>query len=150
VNSLKARLEKVSWWLERARSDVLLMQETKLADSAAPLPEFRAALKRAHHGEGQGNIVAVASRVGISDGVTKFGEPLRAARTIGRVALRSQRARPLGASPPRSKVNKKPPPTVRTIGGVSHILLTTLPRPPHAAGLASSPPGVPSSGSCPD
>ena len=43
VNSLKARLEKVTWWLERARPDVLLMQETKLADAAAPVPEFRAA-----------------------------------------------------------------------------------------------------------
>jgi len=36
VNSLKARLEKVTWWLERARPDVLLMQETKLADPDAP------------------------------------------------------------------------------------------------------------------
>ena len=36
VNSLKARLEKVSWWLERARPDVLLLQETKLADTAFP------------------------------------------------------------------------------------------------------------------
>jgi exodeoxyribonuclease-3 len=26
VNSLKARLEKVVWWLDRARPDVLLMQ----------------------------------------------------------------------------------------------------------------------------
>jgi exodeoxyribonuclease III len=43
VHSLKARLEKVTWWLERARPDVLLMQETKLADAAAPVPEFRAA-----------------------------------------------------------------------------------------------------------
>ena len=29
VNSLKARLEKVVWWLERARPDVLLVQETE-------------------------------------------------------------------------------------------------------------------------
>ena len=36
VNSLRARLEKVTWWLERARPDVLLMQETKLADADAP------------------------------------------------------------------------------------------------------------------
>ncbi len=43
VNSLNARLEKVSWWLDRARPDVLLMQETKLADVAAPVAEFRAA-----------------------------------------------------------------------------------------------------------
>ena len=40
VNSLKARLEKVFAWLERARPDVLLIQETKLADSAAPVAEF--------------------------------------------------------------------------------------------------------------
>ena len=36
VNSLKARLEKVAWWLERAAPDVLLLQETKLADQDAP------------------------------------------------------------------------------------------------------------------
>ena len=35
VNSLKARLEKLLWWLERASPDVLLMQETKLVDSEA-------------------------------------------------------------------------------------------------------------------
>lgn len=33
VNSLKARLEKVRWWLTRTAPDVLLMQETKLADT---------------------------------------------------------------------------------------------------------------------
>src|SRR3954462_6150399 len=82
VNSLKARLEKVSKWLDRARPDVLLMQETKLADSAAPVTEFRAAgYELAHHGEGQWNGVAIASRVGITDVVTNFGEPLRPART---------------------------------------------------------------------
>jgi exodeoxyribonuclease-3 len=77
VNSLKARLEKVSWWLERARPDVLLMQETKLADSAAPVAELRAAgYELAHHGEGRWNGVAIASRVGIADVVTNFGEAL--------------------------------------------------------------------------
>jgi exodeoxyribonuclease III len=82
VNSLKARLEKVSLWLERARPDVLLMQETKLADSAAPVAEFGVAgYELAHHGEGQWNGVAIASRVGIADVVTNFGEPLRPART---------------------------------------------------------------------
>ena len=78
VNSLKARLEKVSWWLERARPDVLLMQETKLADADAPVAVFReAGYELAHHGEGQWNGVAIASRVGIGDVVTNFGEPLR-------------------------------------------------------------------------
>jgi exodeoxyribonuclease-3 len=43
VNSLKARLEKVTWWLERARPDLLLMQETKLADAEATALVFRSA-----------------------------------------------------------------------------------------------------------
>jgi exodeoxyribonuclease-3 len=82
VNSLKARHEKVSWWLERARPDVLLMQETKLADADAPVGAFRAAVyELAHHGEGRWNGVAIASRRGITDVTTNFGEPLERART---------------------------------------------------------------------
>ena len=78
VNSLRARLEKVQWWLERARPDVLLMQETKLADADAPAEAFeRAGYALAHHGEGRWNGVAIASRVGIDAVVTNFGEPLR-------------------------------------------------------------------------
>jgi exodeoxyribonuclease-3 len=82
VNSLKARLEKVGWWLDRARPDVLLMQETKLADSAVPSDEFsRRGYELAHHGEGRWNGVAIASRVGIADVIRHFGEPLRVPRT---------------------------------------------------------------------
>ena len=82
VNSLKARLEKVTWWLERAKPDVLLMQETKLADSDVPALAFRAAgYDVAHHGEGRWNGVAIASRCGVSDIVTNFGQPLRPAKT---------------------------------------------------------------------
>jgi exodeoxyribonuclease-3 len=78
VNSLKARLEKVQWWLERARPDVLLMQETKLKDADAPKLLFKAAgYELAHHGEGGRNGVAIASRRGISAVTTNFGEPLR-------------------------------------------------------------------------
>ena len=36
VNSLKARMEAVEKWLARAEPDVLLIQETKLADADAP------------------------------------------------------------------------------------------------------------------
>jgi exodeoxyribonuclease-3 len=82
VNSLKARLEKVTWWLARARPDVLLMQETKLADADAPADAFRdAGYELAHHGEGRWNGVAIASRAGIADVVTNFGQPLRPATT---------------------------------------------------------------------
>src|SRR5438093_3673369 len=82
VNSLKARLEKVIWWLDRAKPDVLLMQETKLADTDVPTAAFEeAGYALAHHGEGRWNGVAIASRCGIDGVVTNFGEPLRPART---------------------------------------------------------------------
>ncbi len=82
VNSLNARLGKVMWWLERARPDVLLMQETKLADADAPAAAFAGAgYELAHHGEGRWNGVAIASRCGIAEVVTNFGRPLRRAQT---------------------------------------------------------------------
>jgi len=82
VNSLKARIEKVTWWLDRAKPDVLLMQETKLADADMPAEVFRqAGYEVVHHGEGRWNGVAIASRSGIDEVVTNFGEPLRPART---------------------------------------------------------------------
>ena len=65
VNSLKARTEAVEKWLERAKPDVLLMQETKLADADAPEMPFRmAGYELVHHGEGRWNGVAIASRPG--------------------------------------------------------------------------------------
>ena len=65
VNSLKARMPAVEQWLERAEPDVLLMQETKLADEQVPgLPFQAAGYEVAHHGEGRWNGVAIASRVG--------------------------------------------------------------------------------------
>jgi exodeoxyribonuclease-3 len=82
VNSLKARFEKLRWWLERAKPDILLLQETKLLDSDAPADAFRdLGYALAHHGEGRWNGVAIASRCGIADVVTNFGEPLRPPKT---------------------------------------------------------------------
>ena len=82
VNSLKARLEKVTWWLARARPDVLLMQETKLTDAEAPTDVFRGlGYTLAHHGEGGWNGVAIAARGAVEDVVTNFGEPLQPAAT---------------------------------------------------------------------
>jgi exodeoxyribonuclease-3 len=82
VNSLKARLEKVRWWLERAAPDVLLLQETKLADADAPTAFFAdLGYTFAHHGQGRWNGVAVASRCGIESVEVNFGEPMRAPRT---------------------------------------------------------------------
>jgi len=79
---LKARLDKVRWWIERAAPDVLLMQETKLTDVDAPTDAFGdLGYALAHHGEGRWNGVAIASRCGIADIVTNFGDPLRRAQT---------------------------------------------------------------------
>jgi exodeoxyribonuclease-3 len=76
VNSLKARLEKVRWWIDRAAPDVLLLQETKLPDTEAPSAVFEElGYELAHHGEGGRNGVAIASRRGITDVVTNFGLP---------------------------------------------------------------------------
>ncbi|HZU83870.1 MAG TPA: exodeoxyribonuclease III [Polyangiaceae bacterium] len=79
VNSLKARLDKVAWWVERASPDVLLLQETKCPDADAPGEAFaRLGYHMAHHGSGGRNGVAIASRSPLSDVETNFGEPLRA------------------------------------------------------------------------
>src|SRR5690606_9775631 len=82
VNSLRARLEALEKWLQRAEPDVLLLQETKLADEDVPHIAFQAAgYEVAHHGEGRWNGVAIASRVGISDVVANFGDgPVRDSR----------------------------------------------------------------------
>jgi len=68
VNSLKARLPRVEGWLEQRQPDVLLMQETKLSDAAAPEMPFRmAGYELAHHGEGRWNGVAICARQPITD-----------------------------------------------------------------------------------
>lgn len=66
VNSLGARLPRVVAWLDRARPEVVLLQETKCSDQAFPLADFAAlGYRGAHHGEGRWNGVAVLSRVGL-------------------------------------------------------------------------------------
>ncbi|HYK95152.1 MAG TPA: exodeoxyribonuclease III [Candidatus Dormibacteraeota bacterium] len=94
VNSMKARLEKIEWWLERAAPDVLLMQETKLADAEAPLMTFRmAGYELVHHGEGRWNGVAIAVRDGISidEPITNFGDgPVRNSGAGATVSLEEE------------------------------------------------------------
>jgi exodeoxyribonuclease III len=81
VNSLKARLEKVEWWLDRASPDILLMQETKLADNDVPtMPFTMAGYDLIHHGEGRWNGVGIAVRQGtaVDAVITNFGDgPVR-------------------------------------------------------------------------
>ena len=79
VNSLKARMERVEEWLAEKKPDVLMMQETKLSDEAAPtMPFSMTGYDLVHHGEGRWNGVAIASRVGVEGIVTNFGDgPVR-------------------------------------------------------------------------
>lgn len=75
VNSLNARMERVEEWIAYARPDVLLMQETKLADAAFPALAFGAlGYETAHHGQGRWNGVAIVSRVGLDDVVAGFDD----------------------------------------------------------------------------
>ncbi|MEA2347983.1 MAG: exodeoxyribonuclease [Thermoleophilaceae bacterium] len=68
VNSLKARQDRVEEWLAQRQPDILLMQETKLADETAPVMAFRmAGYELLHHGEGRWNGVAIASRTPAED-----------------------------------------------------------------------------------
>ena len=94
VNSMKARLEKIEWWLERAAPDVLLMQETKLSDADAPLMTFQmAGYQLVHHGEGRWNGVAIAARdgIGLDEPITNFGDgPVRNSGAGAAVALEEE------------------------------------------------------------
>jgi exodeoxyribonuclease-3 len=81
VNSLKARMDRVLEWLERAQPDVLMMQETKLSDDDAPVMPFQMrGYNFVHHGEGRWNGVAIASKsvAEPSSIITNFGDgPVR-------------------------------------------------------------------------
>jgi exodeoxyribonuclease III len=74
VNSLGARMPRVTEWLQDVQPDILCMQETKLADEKFPDDEFAAlGYEAAHHGDGRWNGVAILSKVGMSDVIRGFG-----------------------------------------------------------------------------
>jgi exodeoxyribonuclease III len=73
VNSLTARLPRVTGWIEEHQPDVLCLQETKQADGKFPASTFAdMGYETAHHGDGRWNGVALLSRVGLSDVVRGF------------------------------------------------------------------------------
>ncbi|HEV7853463.1 MAG TPA: exodeoxyribonuclease III [Mycobacterium sp.] len=77
VNSIRARVDRVTDWLARADVDVLAMQETKCSDDQFPTMPFAAiGYEVVHCGFNQWNGVAIASRVGIDDVQIGFdGQP---------------------------------------------------------------------------
>jgi exodeoxyribonuclease-3 len=74
-------------WLERAAPDVLMLQETKLADDQVPYMDFQmAGYDVVHHGEGRWNGVAIAARTAVDEVVTNFGDgPVRDSRSASGV-----------------------------------------------------------------
>lgn len=93
VNSIRARVDRVTDWLDRSGTDVLAMQEIKCKPEQFPLDAFTArGYEVAIHGLNQWNGVAIASRVGLSNvetsfalqpGFSKLGDPELEARAIG-------------------------------------------------------------------
>jgi exodeoxyribonuclease III len=68
VNSIGARLPRVLEWLERARPDVLCVQELKCPDESFPHDQVgELGYQAAVYGLGRWNGVAVLSRVGLAD-----------------------------------------------------------------------------------
>lgn len=66
VNSLPARLSRLLALLETAQPDVIVLQETKIAQDAFPTDAIEAAgYASVHRGQGRWNGVALLSRVGI-------------------------------------------------------------------------------------
>jgi exodeoxyribonuclease-3 len=76
VNSLTARLPRVTEWMQLHQPDVLCLQETKQDDAKFPFGTFaEMGYEAVHHGDGRWNGVAVISRVGLLDVVRGFAHP---------------------------------------------------------------------------
>ncbi|WP_422742481.1 exodeoxyribonuclease III [Mycobacterium sp. WMMD1722] len=77
VNSIRARVDRVTDWLQRDDVDVLAMQETKCSAEQFPTMPFEAiGYEVVHVGFNQWNGVAIASRIGIADVQVGFeGQP---------------------------------------------------------------------------
>jgi exodeoxyribonuclease III len=96
VNSVAARLPRVTEWLAGARPDVLCLQETKISGERFPRSEVEAlGYEVAAYGTGGRNGVAILSRAGLEDVVYGFAgepgfpelEPRSVAATCGKVRV---------------------------------------------------------------
>jgi len=68
VNSVLARLPRLTGWLEEATPDVVCLQETKVGADAFPSGEVtELGYEIAAHGEGRWNGVAILSKAGLAD-----------------------------------------------------------------------------------
>jgi exodeoxyribonuclease III len=86
VNSIRARVDRVTDWLVRDDIDVLAMQETKCSAEQFPTLPFEAiGYEVVHCGFSQWNGVAIASRIGIDDVAVGFeGQPTWSSEDVRR------------------------------------------------------------------
>jgi exodeoxyribonuclease-3 len=96
VNSLTARIHRVTEWVSEHQPDVLCLQETKQDDGKFPFTAFsEMGYESAHHGDGRWNGVALISRIGLDDVVRGFATAADehgcriVAATCGRVRVHS-------------------------------------------------------------
>ncbi len=79
VNSLRARMARVTAWLERVQPDVVCLQETKANDDVFPSEPLEAlGYHVAFHGQKTYNGVAILSKTPLEDvvaGITDFEDP---------------------------------------------------------------------------
>ncbi|MGW2209992.1 exodeoxyribonuclease III [Streptomyces sp. NPDC001781] len=97
VNSITARLPRLLAWLESSGTDVLCLQEAKVAEEQFPVEALRElGYESAVHATGRWNGVAVLSRVGLEDvakglpgdpGYEGAQEPRAVAATCGPVRV---------------------------------------------------------------
>ena len=74
VNSIRSRPPLVLAWLERSRTDVLCLQETKVQDGDFPVAPFEdAGYRVACFGQKRWNGVAIVSRLPIENEIRGFG-----------------------------------------------------------------------------
>lgn len=75
LNSIRARTERLTAWLDRERPDVLCIQETKVEDTGFPFELFRrAGYEVAVFGQRSYNGVAIASTQPLADVMRGFGD----------------------------------------------------------------------------
>ena len=68
INSVTARLDRLTSWLEEAQPDVVALQELKCTSDAFPhMPIQALGYEAVAHGNGRWNGVAILSRVGLED-----------------------------------------------------------------------------------
>lgn len=77
VNSIRARMPRLTEWLEEAQPDIVALQETKVEDAKFPALELEAVGYRSYfHGQPKLNGVCFLSKIELSEVTTGFCDPV--------------------------------------------------------------------------